>query len=360
MGNVIKVLVRDTESVNFDKIVRLTLEIVHVRKLEHDGIVVVRDGEHDVDIEGEAQDREYWKRDGRSMTELYALRVGLGTSVIRVGLGEDAGPTRFVLVESPIAGLASLCQSLAENHGKVPGVKGGGLYRRDSIPSLAKGLTVLPNRSSEIVERLVKAVAAALRNPNPVAALMAMEGPVWDKLTDAVASAERSVYEKARDMARAIREGRCADGGTFPLAKASGNPPPQGLAISTTNPNLMKHLWGVIKAMGPSFPVAVAVVSHPETGRVAVLCSTLYDIDIAPVAKALKERFPETAFDVNLERKSVIWDPRSETAPPAKALVAEIVAARLAIREEARTVPTQRFGATFGDALRQKPPQKRR
>ncbi|HTK59785.1 MAG TPA: hypothetical protein VL283_01125, partial [Candidatus Baltobacteraceae bacterium] len=275
----------------------------------------------------------------RSMTELYAIRMGLVESLA-------VGP-----------GLASLCQSLAENHGKVPGVKGGSLYKRGMIPTYARNLALLPDRASEIVGKLVKAVAASLEDAHPIPAMIAAAGEEWDEIDAALASAERAVYEKARDAARALHEGRYADGKTFPLAKASGAHAPQGIAIATRNPNLMKHLWAAMKGMEPNFRVAIAVVSHPDTKRVAVLCSTQYPVDIRPVAKALAERFPEAEFDVNLERSSIVWDPRSKTAGPTAEQVAEIVSAKLAFRKEEKKVQGPRFGATLADRFGQ---QKRR
>lgn len=339
MGN-IKVLVRDFETVNFDKICRLTLEIVHVLKLPLGDIVVVRDGEHDVDIDGDPADREYWKGEWRSMTESYVQRLSLGTY----------GKATFA---DPIPGLVALCRSLAENHGKVPGVKGGSLYKKGMIPSYAKGLTYLPERASEIVGRLVKAVAAALQDPHPIPALMA-GADAWDDVDDALASAGRAVYEKARDVARALSEGRCVEGNTFPLAKAKGQYAPQGIALTTRNPNLMTHLWAALKAMEPNFRIATAVVSHPDTGRIAVLCSNQYPLDIAPVASALKKAFPESEFDVNADRNSIVWDPRSKTPGPTPERVREIVEAHLAFRKEERAPQGPRFGATLGDRFTQK------
>ncbi|HJV32636.1 MAG TPA: hypothetical protein VJ694_01280 [Patescibacteria group bacterium] len=334
MGN-IKVLVRDPESVNFDKICRLTLEIRRGDNRTFDVIEVVSDGAHDMDIEGDECDREYWKTGRRSMTESYAIRTHLD---------ENLEATAVV----------ALCQALAENHGKVPGVKGGSLYKKGMIPSYAKGLTLLPDRASEIVTKLVKAVLASLKDPHPILALQAAAGTEWDEIDSALASAERAVYEKARDVARALNEGRYADGKTFPLAKASGAYAPQGIAIATRNPNLMKHLWAALKAMEPHFRVATAVVSHPDTKRIAVLCSTQCPVDVGPVAKALKTRFPETEFDVNLERSSIVWDPRSKTPGPTAEQVAEIVSAQLAFRKEERAVQGPRFGATLGDRFVQK------
>ena len=341
MGN-IKVLVRDLESVNFDKICRLALATYD---LSFDGVDVGLGHEPGLhhDIEGDEVDREYWKRGGRSMTELYAIRMGLGV----------ADASGVVCVASNIPGLVALCRALAENHGKVPGVKGGALYKKGMVPSYAKGLTYLPERASEIVGRLVKAIAAALQDPHPIPALMA-GADAWDDVDDALAAAGRAVYEKARDAARALNEGRYADGKTFPLAKAKGQGAPQGIAIATRNPNLMTHLWAALKAMEPNFRVATAVVSHPDTKRIAVLCSTQYPVDIRPVAKALQERFPETEFDVNADRNSVVWDPRSRTPGPTAAQVQEIVSDHLAFRKEERAPQGPRFGATLGDRFARK------
>ena len=336
MGN-IKVLVRDPESVNFDKICRLTLEIVYVRKLPLGDVIVVGEGDHDVDVEGEACDREYWKLERRSMTENYAYRLNLGTYGAAT-FGEE------------IPGLVALCRSLAENHGKVPGVKGGSLYQKGMVPSYAKGLTLLPDRASEIVGRLVRFVAALLSSASPRPAFHA--GPEWDGLDSALAQAERAVYEKARDTARDLQRGRCANGSTFPLELATGQYAPQGIALETRNPNLMKHLWAATKAMGPSFLVAAAVVSHPDTKRIAVLSSTQYPVDIRPVAEELKRRFPEADFDVNVERGSIVWDPRSNATGPTPKDMQEIVSKRLAFKKDEREARPTGIGATIGDALR--------
>lgn len=344
MGN-IKVLVRDPESVNFDKICRLAVEI---GDRTYDAIEVVNDGPYDLDIEGDAADREYWKVKGRSMTELYAIRTWLGKA--------DASGT--MCVSSTIPGLVPLCQLLAENHGKVQGVQGGSLYKKGMIPAYAKGLTLLPERASEIVGRIVKVVVASLKDAQPALAFQA--GEEWDGLDAALASAERAVYVSAREIARSLQQGRYVNGRTFPLASSSGAYAPQGVAIETRNPNLMKHLWAALKGMEPSFRVAVAVVSHPDTGRIAVLCSTQYPVDIRPAAKALSKRFPKAEFDVNHERNSIVWDPRSKTVGPSAAEVQEIVSKHFAFRQDDRPIPGPRIGATLGDAFRRQEQQKRR
>jgi hypothetical protein len=351
VSNVIKVRIRDLESVNFDKVCRLTLEIVHVRKTPFDLIKVVNDGPHDVDMMDEENEAEYGRRkDLRSMTELYALRHGLGTS--------DA--SGVMLVESPIVGLVALCQSLAENHGKVSGLKGGGLYRPGKIPNYARNLSVVPARASEIVGMLVKAVAASLDQPNPIHALVRDADGAWDGIEAAVSSAERKVFEEARDVARALEQGKYAFGKTFPLAKASGATALQGVAIETRNPNLMKHLWGVMKSMEPAFSVGTAVVSHPEGKRLAVLCSMQYRLDIRPVAKALAKRFPDSAFDVNADRNSLVWDTRSGTPGPTAEQVVEAVSAHLAFRKDMAPAQAPRFGATLEDRFKKDQSPKRR
>lgn len=342
MGNTVKILIRDFESCNFDKVVRATLEIVHVRKTAIDGVEVVREGEHDVDLDGLEADREYWKKDGRSMTELYALRVGLGTPAIRVGLGEEAGPTRFVLAESPIRGLPALCQAIAANHGKVPGTKGGALYRRGSIPSFSKVLTLLPERASEIVGRVVKAVAKALEAENPVRFLneaAALSDGYWDDLDAAVADASRAVYERAREMVRSMT-------------------PSDVVHVPTRDPELPKHLWAAIKSVWPNESVRAMVVSNPETGRVALLTNHQLRVDVRPAAKALKKRFPETDFDVNPDRGSVVWDPRSKTRAPDLVRLLEIVSERLRPAPEAPPARTS-MGVTFGDAFRARDAKRR-
>jgi|GEM_PF-2388985 len=366
MGNP-KVLLyaEDLETINFDKIVRATLEIA-VQGLDPETVETVLQvggglhtilpatGLNDICvlIDGEKEDREYWKFDGRSMTEIYAIRTGLGIA---------SGASGVLCVESPTRGLAALCQSLAENHGKVPGVKGGSLYKKGMISVFAKELATLPGQASEIVRRLVRAIAASLKLENPAASFMVAAGKEWDGLNDALSAAGRADYEKARDMARDLQSGRSPHGRTFPLVNAKGQYAPQGIALETRNPNLMKHLWAAMKAMGPSFMVATAVVSHPDTKRIAVLSSTQYPVDIAPVAKALGKRFPKAEFDVNVERGSVIWDPRSQDARgPTPIDVMEIVSKHLGFKEDEREVRTPSLGATLGDALRLKARQKRR
>jgi hypothetical protein len=342
MGNIAKILVRDFEACNFDKIVRATLELVHVRKMAFDGVEIVREGEHDVDLDGLEADREYWKKDGRSMTELYALRVGLGTPAIRVGLGEEAGPTRFALAESGVRGLPALCQAIAANHGKVPGTKGGGLYKRGSIPSFSKVLTLLPERASEIVARIAKAVAEALETENPVRFLneaAALSDGYWDDLDAAVAAASRAVYERARALVRSMT-------------------PSDVIHVPTRDAELPKHLWAAIKSVWPNEAVRAMVVSNPETGRVALLTNHQLRVDVRPAAQALKKRFPETGFDVNLDRGSVVYDPRSKTPAPDLGWLIEIASERLRPAPEAPPVRSS-MGVTFGDAFRARDAKRR-
>ena len=346
--NVIKVLVRDLESVNFDKICRLALAL---RDLSFDGVDVVgHDPDLNFNIDGDEIDRDYRKRGGRSMTESYAIRTGLGT----------ADASGVVCVASNIAGLVSLCETLAENHGKVAGVKGGGLYKRGKVPFYAKNLSVVPARASEIVGMLVKAVIASLEEKHPIVSIFATDDGRWDGIDAAMAAAGQKTYEEARAAARGLQQGRYARGNTFPLAKAKEPSAPMGISIDTENSQLMKHLWAAIKAMEPSFKVATAVVSHPETKRIAVLCSDLYPVDIRPVAAALSERFPETEFDVNVERSVLVWDPRSMTPGPTPEQVAEAVSAHLGFREREKPAPAQRLGATLGDIIRQRQQEQKR
>src|SRR5688572_1391430 len=77
--NVIKICVRDFESVNFDKICRLALAL---RDLSFDGLDVGlgNDPVLNFNIDGDEIDRDYRKRGGRSMTESYAIRTGLGVA----------------------------------------------------------------------------------------------------------------------------------------------------------------------------------------------------------------------------------------------------------------------------------------
>lgn len=345
--NVINVCVRDLETVNFDKICRLALAL---RGLPFDGVEVVREGDASFDIQGDESDREYRKAGGRSMTELFAIRTGLG-------LADASG---VVCVASDIPGLVSLCESLAENHGKVAGVKGGGLYKRGKVPFYAKNLSVVPARASEIVGMLTKAVISALGEKHPIVAILATDDGRWDGIDAAMSAAGQKTYEEGRDAARALQQGRYAHGETFLLAKAAGSDAPVGISIVTENAQLMKHLWAAIKSMDPSFKVAAAVVSHPETKRIAVLCSDLYPVDIRPVAAALAERFPETTFDVNVERSVLVWDPRSMTPGPTPEQVQEIVSAHLAFREREKSAPAPRLGVSLGDIIRLQEQQKRR
>jgi len=352
MGNS-KVFIRDLGSVNFDKVCRLALELQFVRQANLDAIEVVVGtpvGPNDFDIEGDDRDREYWKAGGRSMTEMYAIRAGLGVT-------DDSD---VVCVDSPVAGLeglSALCRALAENHGKVPGVKGGSLYKRGMVPTYAKSLVLLPERASEILGKLVKLVVMILKDKHPIPAMIAATGSEWDEIDDAVSAAERAVYSEARETARMLHEGRFANGTTFRLEKAKDSQ--QGVTIATRNPNLMKHLWAAMKAMEPAFKVAVAVVSHPETGRIAILCSQGHPVDIRPVAKALAKRFPDAEFDVNVERNSVVWDPRSGTPGPAVATVQEIVSSQIAFREREKAARGPSLGATLGDIMKHKVVQRR-
>lgn len=353
----IRVLIRDLEAVNFDKLCRLALELDVVRQAPLEAIEMVSHGPYgpdDFDVEGDEIDREYWKRGGRSMTELYAIRMGLGT----------ADASGVVCVDSPVLGpgLVSLCQSLAENHGKVPGVKGGSLYRRGTIPNIAKNLSLLPEYAPEIALKIIKAVAAALEDKHPIMALIAAAGAEWDEIDDALSDAERAVADSARMIARALHEGAYAQGGTFPLAQAPAAeerlPSPVGIAVSTRNPNLMKHLWAALKAMEPLFRVAAAVVSHPETRRVAVLCSQRHDVDVRPVAEALALTFGDV-FVVNAERNSIVCDPRDAQEVPTAAEIRESVSRHLAFRQEPKPAQAPALRMSIGSIVGQRP-QKRR
>jgi len=327
MGN-IKVLVRDLGSVNFDKICRLALSFIRKDATEFYFIEVVNDDESAFDIDGADVDREYWKRNGRSMTELYAIRSGLGT----------ADASGVVCVASDIPGLVSLCEALAENHGKVPGKKGGSLYKKGMIPSYARELALLPDRASEILGMLVKAVAESLKDPHPIAALIAATDDAWDEIDDALAEANRAVYEEARKLVRSMTRSRV-------------------IHVPTRNAELAKHLWSALKSVWPDFAVAAMVVSNPETGRIAILTNHQLKIDVRPLAKALTERFPESGFDVNADRGSVVFDPRSQAdAPvPSPEKVVEIVSASPALLETKKVEPPrERFGATLADRFGQK------
>jgi len=355
MGNVTRVLIRDLSSVNFDKVCRLALELQFVRQAPLDAIEVFSEGPfgpNDFDIDGDDADRKYWERGSRSMTEAYAIRMGLGVADASGG----------VLVESPVVGpgLASLCQSLAEHHGKVPGKKGGRLNAQDTIMSYASQLSVLPRRAGEILERVVGAVAVALGQAHPVATLVAMTDPAWDEIGDALRAAGLATYRRARDVIRDLQAGRYALGHDYPLAGASGSPAPRGVTLEEADANFARHFWAAAKAVREAFPIACLVVRNPGTGRIAVQCSTQEPVDIGPVVESLALRFPSTEFAVNEERKTIVWDPRSGTPEPPKEQIDEIIAARLAFRPSETVVPPQRFGAKIGDVFRPRQVMKRR
>jgi hypothetical protein len=317
--------------VNFDKICRLALELAYVRKLKLDDLVVVTSGDHDADIDGETGDREYWKGSYSSMTEAYAKRVDFG---------------------GPLAGLASLCDLLAQNHGKVPGIAGGFLYNPGMIPNYARNVAVLPRRASEVVRRIAEEVVDALLRKDGWRTFASAAGEGWDELDAAFADAERAVFDKARIIARDLEAGRCADGEAFSLAKWSGQRRPQGIVLRTRNANLMKHMWKLLRK--PDFQVAVAVLRNPDTGRLAVLSSNQHRVDIGPVVKALSERFPKTEFDVNKECGRIIWDPRTGSEDPTAEAVCEILAAHLVPRTDQQPKPQAQklaLGVTLGDKL---------
>ncbi|MEK7546402.1 MAG: hypothetical protein AAB554_05025 [Patescibacteria group bacterium] len=347
MGN-IKVLVRDPESVNFDRICRLTLEMQVVRQAPIDAIEVVSAGPlgpNDFDIDGDEADRMYWKRGHRSMTEAYADRMGLGKS--------DASGA---IVESVLLPpLVSLCQALAKTHDRTGG-EGGYLYKTVLIPNFAKALPLMPDCASEIVGQLVRVVAESLGQDDPVTYLTKVDcGSYWQKLSADLSAREHKVFDHARDAVHAYVDGTYPDGEVFLLAKASGESAPRGITLRTRNPNMMKHLWAALKKKEAVLRVAVAVVSHPETGRIAVQTSEQYPVVIADVHKALKKAFPGAEFDANYKRCSIIWDPRSQKAAgPTAERMKEIVSKHLAFRETDKQAQGLRFGATLGDRFIQK------
>lgn len=348
-----KTIVRfsDLESVNFDKFCRLVLEIAHVRRHRLDDITFVVGGPEQgtIPFEGSGECRDYAKRGFRSMTEMFAIRAALGTP-------DDSG---LVLVRSDdVCGLASLCRSLAENHGKVPGVKGGTLYRKGTIPTFSKSLILVPDRACAFAVRIAAAIAKALDTERPIASLIAATGPAWNDVHDAIASAERAVADEARAVARSLYERREGSAAPFRLANAPDGV--EGVLLTTRDPNLVKHLWAALKAMEPELNVATIVARHPDTGRIAVTCSTNYAVNVRPVAEALELTFGEVGgedFEVNAERKTIVWDRRfAKGKAPSGQDVARIVGERLAFpkKERPMPVPQPRIGATLADAFAQK------
>jgi len=338
-----KINVRDWESVNFDKLCAIAVEIVHVLGLDPKDIEFVRNGGEDLDIEGDPADREYWKRGGRSMTELLAIRHGLGKPDL----------DGLKLLESGIPGLVPLCQALAQNHGKVQGKGGGQLYQKGTIPMIARNLAMLPEQAPVAARRIVAAVAKALKTGKPVSSLVETVAydaeRCWSAINEDLAKAEYKVYEEANLIAASLASrSERADTRRFPLATS---PDAEGLEVRTVNPNLMKHLWAALKNI-EALRIAAAVVVNPETGRIAVLTSQQEKADVRPVLGALAKRFPGAEFDANFDRGSLVWDPRFSKKPgPDAEAVVEAVSGQLLVRPPI-TVQPPSFKMTLGDRLR--------
>lgn len=360
MGIKTKIRVHDLESLNIDKFCAIALEIEYVHGLKPEDIEFVRSGDHDLDVEGDLADREYWKCDGRSMTEMLAIRHKLGTSNLLVNN----------LIASDIVGLVALCESLAKNHGKT-GKGGGQLYKKGTIPMMARNLAVLPAQAMEIAHQIVIAISKALKSQYPVASLMEQvvhdEQHCWERYNKALADAEYKVHDLANAVALDLSKQSTVVGPArfepsttkldgarrFALTRPSKWPiAPEVIELPTTNPNLMKHLWASCKLVA-NLRVAAAVVINPETGRIAVMTSKQEDVDIRPVVAALHERFPGAEFDANLERGSIIWDPRFSSKPgPDAAAMLQVVCDHLFIHEHepvSETPPT--FKVTLADRL---------
>ena len=111
-----KIFIRDLEAVNFDKLVALALESCTVLGLSPDELQPVVGEQTDASIDLEGLVDPYRGPNIRSLTEAYAVHRGLVTA--------DADGHA---IQSKIPGLVSLCTVLAENHGKVAGVQGGGV-----------------------------------------------------------------------------------------------------------------------------------------------------------------------------------------------------------------------------------------
>lgn len=346
--NPVRVLVRDFAAVNFDAICRAAIEMAHVLKWPLEDIVVVRDGDgdYDIDIEGHEVYRKYWELGGRSMTELYAIKVGLG----------NADASGVVCVDSDIPGLVSLCRSLAENHGRIDGVRGGALNKPRTIYGLAKGLSLLPNRASEIVDLLVKSVIRALEDRHPIVAMSAAAGHEFKELDKELANAERKLAAKAKSL---VGEAMM-NNAFFPL---DGVPHTHGMLVVTDQPDLPKHIWAALRVL-PDMHVAAMVVQNASTGRLAILTSNRYPVDVEPVAEELQRLFHGANFSVDEKRGMVVWDSKDQqrgapvlTAQDLQTAVAEHLGL---YKEEPPPAPTPapKIGATLGDSVRAKQAKK--
>ncbi len=341
--------VRDLEAINFDKVALLTVHLVHVLKVPLDAIQVVTTATPDDEtfIVDAFFDR-VWPEQRRSLTEVYALQKNLGTA--------DA---HGALIASEVRGLPSLCHALAKNHGKVSGIRGGHLYQKGLVPNVARNLPLLKEEAPTLILKLIKAIGAILDKEDFEDQFFALSTTKeWTAISDRLSRAEQAVYTMARKMAVEMQaNGECDGAHLFNLNK--GRNGELGLFLETRDPNLMKHMWAALNSL--QMPVAVALVCHPDTGRVAILTAKDYGVNLKSVVETCEASWQGAKFDFNASANRLIWDPRFSTEiGPTSAELKSVVTLHATTRAPRNQVTFQApsgMRASIGDLMKAKGPE---
>ncbi len=343
----ITLCVHDLEAVNFDKAALLTVHLMHVLKVSLDEVQVVTTPTAET-FNVDAFFNRQWPERRRSMTEVYALEHGLGST--------DA--SGIALATSEIAGLPSLCHALAKNHGKVKGISGGHLYQKGLVPNVARNLPLLKDEAPALILMLINAIALILREEDFEDKLLALSTTEeWTAISDRLSRVEHAVYTMARKMAVELEaDGECDGAHFFNLKhKCAGE---LGLFLETRDPNLMKHMWAALDSL--RLPVAIALVCHPDTGRVAVLTARDSGVNLKPVADACTTAWPEAKINFNASAGRLIWDPRfSEAVGPSARDLKSIVTLHAKVRAPQYRTQQASTGmrASIGDLVKAKGPE---
>ncbi len=320
--------IRDLQAVNIDKLALLVLATTDWKFHEIEVVIDPEARPHALDLEALTQ--RYYKKEGRSLTETYALEHGLGT------VGPDG-----TIASSSITGLVGLCYAFAMNHGKVNGIQGGGLYTPNTIPNAARNLPLLSQEAPTVVIMALKAIAyiLSLESKNGVAIEFSTlaAAPEWVGVLSRLRSAEQRVAHDASRIADALAAGRSIEAADlFDLKQAKEGE--KGLVLRTIDPNLMKHLWAALAKA--HLRVAVALVGNTDTGRIAVLTSSRFDVDLSRLARHCQESTAASGFDINLEGGRIIWVPgRSEVPGPSLEGLRQLAADNVGFRTRSVRAP---------------------
>ena len=340
--------VGDLEAVNFDKVSLMTVHLVHVLKASLNEIEIVTTPTAET-FDVDAFFNREWPEHRRSMTEVYAREHGLGST--------DA--SGIALVTSEIRGLPSLCYALAKNHGKVKGISGGHLYQKGLVPNVARNLPLLKDEAPALILKLIKAIASILREEDFEDKLFALSTTKeWTAISDRLSRAEQAVYTMARKMAVELQaNGECEGAHLFNLK--NGRAGELGLFLETRDPNLMKHMWAALNTL--QTPVAVALVCHPDTGRVAILTAKNFGVNLKPVADVCATSWKGAKFDFNASSNRLIWDPRfTKERGPTPAELKSVVTLHVTTRAPQHRATFQQaptgMRASIGDLMKAKGP----